>query len=262
VLRDRVLTAAVALPAVLAVIVFAPAAVFSAFIGVLGAWGLYEVATMTLARGAAALAILGLAGAAPLAILLAAGSRVGWYLPAAVFVLLMLLVAAVAARGGGSGPKGIALLLIGSLWVGVTFPYFALLRNAPDGIPAIVTMLLLVIASDTGAYFGGRALGHVKLAQRVSPNKTVEGAVSGLVGSVVAALILREFLMPGWTAWFGASMGAAVAILAQLGDLGGSAFKRSAGVKDSGWIFPGHGGLLDRTCSLVFAAAFTYYCMK
>jgi phosphatidate cytidylyltransferase len=61
---------------------------------------------------------------------------------------------------------------------------------------------------------------------------------------------------------FAAEMGAAVAILAQLGDLAGSAFKRSAGVKDSGWIFPGHGGLLDRTCSLVFAATFTYYCLK
>jgi phosphatidate cytidylyltransferase len=262
VLRTRVLTAAVALPAVLAVIIFAPNWFFSVFIGVLGAWGLYEVAEMTGARGVGAMLVIVLLGALPLGGMLAAGDRAGWVAPAAVLALMMLLVGAVAARGGEGGPKGVILALMGALWVGVMFPYFAILRNTAGGIPAIITMLLLVIASDTGAYFGGRALGRIKLAPRVSPNKTVEGAISGLAASVGAALILRPLLIPDWSIQFAAGLGTTVAILAQLGDLCGSAFKRSAGVKDSGWIFPGHGGLLDRTCSLVFAAAFTYYCFK
>ncbi len=261
-LRTRVLTAAVALPTVLAVIIFPPDWCFSIFIGVLGAWGLYEVAAMTAARGVLAVLVIVVAGALPLGGMLAMGDRAGWIAPAAVFALMMLAVVAVAARGGEGGPKGIILVLLGALWVGVMFPYFAILRNAAGGIPAVITMLLLVIASDTGAYFGGRALGHFKLAPRVSPNKTVEGAISGLAASIAAALILRTLLMPDWSMGVAAEMGAAIAILSQVGDLCGSAFKRSAGVKDSGWIFPGHGGLLDRTCSLVFAAAFAYYCLK
>jgi phosphatidate cytidylyltransferase len=262
VLRTRVLTAAIALPAVLAVIIFSPAWCFSIFIGVLGAWGLYEVAAMTAARGAGAILVIVVAGALPLGGMLAMGDGGGWIAPAAVFALMMLAVVAVALRGGEGGPKGIILVALGALWVGVMFPYFAILRNIAGGVPAIIAMLLLVIASDTGAYFGGRALGHFKLAPRVSPNKTVEGAISGLAASIGAALVLRSQLMPEWPLPVAAEMGSAIAILSQLGDLGGSAFKRSAGVKDSGWIFPGHGGLLDRTCSLVFAAAFTYYCLK
>jgi phosphatidate cytidylyltransferase len=262
VLRTRVLTATVALPAVLAVVIFSPDWFFSLFIGVLGAWGLYEVAEMTAARGIVAAMGLAIVGGFPLLSMLAMGDRGGWPAAAVVFIAMMLTVGLVAVRGGDGGPKGIVLILLGAVWVGALFPYFAMLRNLAGGIAAIIMMLLLVIASDTGAYFGGRWLGRIKLAPRVSPNKTVEGAVAGLAASGAAALILRSVLMPHWTLLFAAEMGAAVAILAQLGDLAGSAFKRSAGVKDSGWIFPGHGGLLDRTCSLVFAATFTYYCLK
>ena len=123
-------------------------------------------------------------------------------------------------------------------------------------------MLLVVIASDTGAYFGGRAFGSHKLAPRVSPHKTIEGAIAGLAASIATGLILRPWLMSQWSIGASALISGIIAILAQAGDLAGSAFKRVAGVKDSGWIFPGHGGLLDRTCSLVFAAVFTYYCFR
>jgi phosphatidate cytidylyltransferase len=262
VLRTRVLTAAVALPAVLAVVIFSPDWFFSVFIAVLGAWGLYEVAEMTATRGFTAALGVAIVGGFPLVSMLAGGDRGGWPAAVAVFAAMMLMVGVVALRGGEGGPKGIVLILLGAVWVGALFPYFAMLRNLHGGIAAIIMMLLLVIASDTGAYFAGRWLGRVKLAPRVSPNKTVEGAAAGLVASGAAAMLLRSILMPQWTLWFAVEIGIAVAILAQLGDLAGSAFKRSAGVKDSGWIFPGHGGLLDRTCSLVFAAAFTYYCLK
>ena len=93
----------------------------------------------------------------------------------------------------------------------------------------------------------------------MSPDKTVEGAIGGLLACILASLILRPLLAPRWTVAAAIIMAAVVGVLAQFGDVAGSAFKRVAGVKDSGWIFPGHGGLLDRTCSLVFAAVFTYY---
>jgi len=262
VLRTRIWTAAVALPTVLAAIVFLPDAAFSWFIAIVGAWGLYEVATITAVRAATSLLVLLIAGAVPMAAMLIAGDGGFWIAPAAVFVIMFALITVVARRGGEAAPKGLPLEIAGALWVGVLFPYFAMLRNLPGGIAGIILMLLIVIASDTGAYFGGRAFGFHKLAPRVSPNKTVEGALAGLVASIAAGLLLRPWLVSQWTAIDAAIVGGVIAILAQVGDAAGSAFKRAAGVKDSGWIFPGHGGLLDRTCSLVFAAVFTYYCLK
>lgn len=261
-LITRLLTAAVALPLVLAIVIFAPAGAFDAFIGVLGLWALYEVAAMTHSRGPVSITILALVGAAPMLAILAYGDGGLWIIPVAVILAMAALVLAVAVRGSAGGPGGASLVALGAAYVGVLYPYFAMLRNLRGGVPTIILMLLLVIASDSGAYFVGSAVGHTRLAPRVSPKKSVEGALGGLAAAVVAGLILRQWLAPGWSMLSVAGISAVVAILAQLGDLAGSAFKRTAGVKDSGWIFPGHGGLIDRTCSLVFAAVFTYYCIK
>lgn len=97
---------------------------------------------------------------------------------------------------------------------------------------------------------------------RVSPHKTVEGALGGLAAAIIAGLILRSSLAPWLSPVSVILFGLAVGVLAQVGDLANSAFKRVAGVKDSGWIFPGHGGLLDRACSLVFPAVLAYYCVR
>ena len=259
-LRTRVLTALVALPALLALVLFAPAWAFSAFVALITAWGLYEIGAMTEAINAETLAVLGAAGcASALMVWLAPGYF--WFLSVGVVVGMLILVTVVAGGDNRLRPAshGTALTIIGALYVGALFPYFALLRNRPDGVPIIILVLLLVMASDTGAYFAGSLMGRTKLAPRVSPKKTLEGAFGGLFLSVVAGLILRQPLVPGWSVWSVIGFSAAVAILAQMGDLAGSAFKRCAGVKDSGWIFPGHGGLIDRTCSMVFAVVLAYY---
>lgn len=257
-LKTRLLTAAISLPVVVVAIVFSPPWCFSVLVGVLGAWGLYEVGAMTGANNAVAIAVLAVAGGGPLVGLLVVGTG-SWPLPLAVFVAMLALVARVAMHGPQSGPYGKGLTLLGALYVGVLFPYFAMLRNLPGGIGAIVLMLLVVVATDTGAYFAGSGFGHIKLASRVSPNKTVEGAAGGLAAGILAGVVLRGALVPQWTMADAAIVCAGISVAAQVGDLAGSALKRASGVKDSGWIFPGHGGLLDRTCSLVFAAVLTYY---
>lgn len=261
-LRARLWTAAVALPVVLAAIIFLSSAGFSVFIALLGGWGLYEVVLMTATSGLISIVVLPGLGVVPLLAMLAAGDGGLWLLPAVVTASMCALVVQVGTFGAENTPKGAPLEIAGALWVGVLFPYFALLRNLGGGIAAIIMMLLVVIASDTGAYFGGRALGAHKLAPRVSPNKTIEGSITGLIAAIGAGLILRPWAIPHWSLSEAAALSGMIALLAQVGDLAGSAFKRVAGVKDSGWIFPGHGGLLDRTCSLVFAAAFSYYCFK
>ena len=259
-LRTRVWTALVALPTLLAVVLFAPAPWFAAFVDVLTAWGLYEVGAMTGARTAGAIGALVVVGGGS-AMLLARAPEHLWLIPLGVIVAMLTLVVRVG-RGTPSAAApapGTGLTILGAFYVGALFPYFALLRNRTDGIAVIIFILLLVIASDTGAYFAGSWIGRTKLAPHVSPKKTVEGAIGGLALCVVAGLLLRQPLVPGWGLGRTVLLSAAIGILAQLGDLAGSALKRSAGVKDSGWIFPGHGGLLDRTCSMVFAVVLAYY---
>jgi len=151
------------------------------------------------------------------------------------------------------------LCLIGGLYVGALFPYFAILRNDRGGIALLILMLLLVVVSDSGAYFAGLAIGRFKLIPRVSPNKTVEGAVGSLIAALLAGLLIRPLTVPSLNAKQMIVVSIAINVLSQLGDLAGSAYKRMAQVKDFGGLFPGHGGLLDRTCSLVFAVVFTYY---
>jgi len=151
------------------------------------------------------------------------------------------------------------LIIIAGLYVGALYPYLALLRNGTGGVALLLILLLVVMAGDSGAYLVGRAIGRTKLMPAVSPGKTVEGALAYVASSVVAACVLRGALGIRWTVGTTAGFGGLVSIAAQAGDLAESALKRMAGVKDSGWLFPGHGGMLDRTDSLVFAAVFAYY---
>jgi len=152
--------------------------------------------------------------------------------------------------------------VLASLYVGVLFPYFALLRNQPQGVRLVIVMLLLIVAGDSGAYFVGRRWGRIKLAPRVSPDKTAEGTIASLAASLITMVLLRAALPGAETMKQALIFALIVNLLAQVGDLAESALKRIAGVKDAGWLFPGHGGLLDRTDSLVFAAVFTYYCSR
>lgn len=258
-LRTRVWTALVALPALFAIVLFAPAPLFSAFIGVLIAWGLYEIATMTGgSRDALRFGALAVAGGGS-AVALSCAPQALWFVPLAVVVAMLILVVKVGRAGAGPAAAGSGLTLLGAFYVGALFPYFAMLRNRPGGVARLVLVLLLVMATDTGAYFVGSWMGRTRLAPGVSPKKTVEGAIGGFFCCIIAGLILRSPLVGQWSIAQIVSFAAVVGILAQLGDLAGSALKRSAGVKDSGWIVPGHGGLLDRTCSMVFVVVLAYY---
>lgn len=261
-LRTRVSTALVALPTVLAIVLFAPAAAFRAFIFLLALWGLREIAEMIRATPAERVAIAAAGGLPAIGAWWTAPAPGAWIGALVVFALMFGLIVRVGIVGPGRFPRGMLPAVIGAAWVGALFPYFAQLRNRPDGTPMLILMFLLVVASDSGAYFVGRIAGRIKLLPKVSPNKTVEGAIGGLAACVIAALALRPLSAPEMTRGALVTLAVGIGLLAQIGDLANSAYKRIAGVKDSGWIFPGHGGLLDRTCSLVFAAALTYYYVR
>jgi phosphatidate cytidylyltransferase len=263
VLRTRLKTALIALPALLAIVVYAPQWAFSSVIGVLTLWALFEIGEIT-ENSEWRWLLIGLAGGVPAVATLSNGyaSPAGWTLCLIIFSFTMLLVARVAIKGAEQAANSGLLVVLGAAWVGIFFPYFAFVRNRAGGTPVLILMLLLAFASDTGAYFVGRFRGRIKLMPRVSPNKTIEGALGGLCAALVIGLILRTILVPGLSSFSVGVFSLAIAVLAQVGDLANSALKRLVGVKDSGWIFPGHGGLLDRACSLMFPVVFTYYYVR
>jgi phosphatidate cytidylyltransferase len=126
---------------------------------------------------------------------------------------------------------------------------------------SLLFLLLCVWVCDSAAYYVGSTMGKRKLAPGISPNKTVEGSVAGILGSMVAALLLNAFSLVSWPIWFAFLAGALIAVFAQLGDLAESMIKRDAGVKDSGNLIPGHGGVLDRVDALLFTVPIFYYAL-
>ncbi|HSK19387.1 MAG TPA: phosphatidate cytidylyltransferase [Longimicrobiales bacterium] len=195
-----------------------------------------------------------------------------------VFVAATLLVAAAAIfrRGVGGAPLAVmAVTVFAALFTGGTLLYAMMLRTMPvpgasgqlsswAGPALLAFPMTLTWMGDTFAYFGGRRFGRHKLIPAVSPAKTVEGALSGVVGTTVVGALYAYFIFGMWlgipiSAAIGALVGLVVSPIAQVGDLAESLLKREAGVKDSGTLLPGHGGVLDRFDALFFSIPVTYW---
>lgn len=170
-----------------------------------------------------------------------------------VCVLLAVLHALPGAADPGEKARTAAMLSLGTVYVGGLLATYPRTLSLPRGEHWVLMGILAVAAGDTMAYFTGRAIGRTKLAPAISPNKTVEGALGGLLGSVACCLLYAHGFLPGVPAWYAAATGAAVGVSGQAGDLFESLLKRAAGVKDSGTIFPGHGGILDRVDGILAA---------
>lgn len=241
-----------------------------ALIAVLAALELYRMAERKVARP---LAYLG-AGAAGALVLLASafpqegpgGAGFAWLL--ALFVIAVV-TAAIWARGVEGEPVlSVSTTVFGTLYTGGLLSYALFLRHLPPypdalhGTALVFAPVLLTWASDTFAYFVGRAFGRRKLIPRVSPGKTVEGSLGALAGTVLVAVgytwVLARF--PTYRMGLGEAVvfGVLVSVAAQVGDLAESLLKRDAGVKDSGALLPGHGGALDRFDSLLFTLPLAY----
>ena len=154
--------------------------------------------------------------------------------------------------------------LTGILYLGWTLGHYVALRQLDHGRELVILAVFTTFACDTSAFFVGRAWGRHHMAPAISPHKTWEGAIGGFVGAVAAALALRSLLSLGdWSLPLNyveaIAVGCLIGVAAQLGDLLESLLKRRAGVKDSGNLIPGHGGVLDRIDSLVFTGVIVYY---
>ena len=178
----------------------------------------------------------------------------------AVGVGAMVLLVFTLARGGVvQGARAWLHTSAGMLAVGLPLMTAAFLRHGEHGMEWLVLCFLAAFATDTSAYGVGRLLGRHRMAPGVSPGKTWEGAAGGAVGGVGATMGLLALLGLPWVAWAAVALGAGISLAAQVGDLAESRLKRLSGVKDSGRLIPGHGGLLDRLDSLVLVFPLVYY---
>jgi phosphatidate cytidylyltransferase len=147
----------------------------------------------------------------------------------------------------------------GALYIGVGLGHFLLIRNLAEGDLLVIFVILVTWAADTAAYYTGKTMGRRPLAPRLSPKKTVEGFVGGLLCAVFVAGLSHFWFFPFLTLVECVIIGVLLTGLGLLGDLAESYFKRSSGVKDSGTLIPGHGGVLDRLDSLLFTGPAFYY---
>ncbi len=157
-------------------------------------------------------------------------------------------------------PRSVSIVVLAWLYCGLLIATLVALRSR-FGVPWVIMAFVVTWANDTCAYFAGHAFGRHKLYERISPKKTWEGFAGGAAGSIAGALVVQALLRPALLSPAAAvAVGAGGAVMGPLGDLVESMLKRATGVKDSGKIIPGHGGLLDRIDALLFVAPWVYVC--
>jgi phosphatidate cytidylyltransferase len=269
----RVLVAAVGIPLAVAV-VYAGGWLLAGFVAVIATLVALEFYRLVERKNVRPLAVIGAIVAAFFVVLAAldpmAGPEGAGFASLTLLAALVLAATAIWARGVAGQPLLVmSTTLAGSIYAGGLLSFAVFLRHLPGhdgmlhGAAILFAPIVLTWASDTFAYFVGRAVGRRKLIPAVSPGKTVEGALGALVGAVLVGIgygyLLRQF--PTYRIGFAeaALFGLLVSIAAQLGDLAESLFKRDAGVKDSGRLLPGHGGAFDRFDSLLFTLPLGYF---
>jgi phosphatidate cytidylyltransferase len=254
----REITSAILAPVAIWIIGWSSNPVFDGVVALIGTLALYEFLVM--------------------------GQRKGYKLPMAICIAAMLFIIAAFILEPISVEMGVFLALIlipaayvfstagledalpssgiavmATLYVGMLGGSLVRLRNDfPEGPKLIFFLLLVVWLGDAGAYYCGRSFGKHKLAPRVSPKKTVEGGIGGAMTSVITAVVIHYTFFPTFPLLHAILAGVLLSITGMIGDLAESMWKRSAAVKDSGTLIPGHGGLFDRFDSIFYTAPILY----
>jgi phosphatidate cytidylyltransferase len=265
----RIVTAIVALPILLYTVWSEIPYFFVALAAVAILLALHEFYGIAAKAGAHPFAVAGYAAA-----LLLIACFVFWPLQWAVAVMAALAIVSLIAALTRPQEMGVALAsasatVFGVVYVALLASFLIGVRMLPDALAAtpiahlpsklLTTFFAMVMMTDTGAFYTGRTIGRRKLAPRVSPGKTIEGAVGGFFAAIITGPLCKLIFFPEIPVIHAAALGAAIGVLGQIGDLAESLLKRGAGVKDSGRLLPGHGGMLDRVDSILFCAPLLYY---
>lgn len=275
----RLAVAAVGIPLALLVLIYG-GWLLTLFVGALAVMATWEMNALASARGLETFRWLGVLGTAVLVFLAGLTREFSHWAPVAVATLLLLFFAASAGAVKLRDPEKRPLMvasvtLVGAFYWGCCFSFAIFLRHLPTDWgwpdPSLANRGALILAfplavtwsADSAAWLFGSLFGRRKMIPSVSPGKTVEGGIAGLTTAILVGAVMGRFFLnmhpePAIAALIGGGMGLMMGFIVQLGDLIESLFKREAGVKDSGKVLPGHGGILDRFDALIFTLPFTH----
>lgn len=254
----RIYTILVLAPLLYAIIRYSPPLAFSGVVVLAGGLALFEFYRLCFgARSHSWLIGIGLTG---FAALILGTHRSDIIVPTLLATLVCIISVPLLRRSPlEQSLRDGAMTLFGVLYLGLTLGTLSMTRLLPLGEWLIFFLLLVTWASDTGAYLVGTLYGRHRLAPTISPKKTVEGLVGGLIAAIIAGYAARWWFLPELSGLDCLILATLLTIAGLWGDLTESAMKRSVGMKDSGGILPGHGGMLDRLDSLLFTAPVFYY---
>jgi phosphatidate cytidylyltransferase len=203
---------------------------------------------------------LGIGIIIPLSIMFRFELTKGWEFLFIILAFLSLILMQFKRRENSGAIVAISTTIFGIIYISWFFSFLIKIRYMEDGLGFLAALLLITKSCDVGAYLIGSRFGKKALLPRISPHKTIEGALGGVLFSVLAAIACKPMLNFGYFHLI--AIGAGISVLAQLGDLSESLIKRDCQVKDSGSVFPGMGGVLDQIDSLLFTAPVFYFYMS
>lgn len=254
----RIISGVIAIPLVLGIVLYSSPLLFFGFVATVVLVASYEYFSMISNMGIEGFPVEG--GVLCFLLLL------GFHLGSQSLILFVVLIPVILFATWFFRESDVKMALdpIAYTFLGVFYTaglggYFLLIHNLEGGKQMIVFLLVVIWVGDAAAYYVGRNLGKKKLVSTVSPNKTVEGAIGNVVGTLLAAFVAKLWFFKGFLLTHCLIAAFICGIIGQLGDFSESLIKRNCRVKDSGSLIPGHGGFLDRIDSLLFAGP-TFYC--
>jgi phosphatidate cytidylyltransferase len=257
--KKKIWTGIFIVPPIVVLIIVGPPAVLPLMVLLATFLGLREFYTLALPHSKPIERLFGIGLGLILSALIAFGSA-GYISPFFVFLLLCLSVLFMATSQDLLPTiSNLGITLFGIVYIGFLLSHISLIRNMADGKEWALFLIATVWAGDISAFFGGSRFGRHKLYPKISPKKTVEGLIGAIIGSIIVALVFSQLFIPQLEKSLCVFLAIGLGILGQLGDFTESMLKRSAQVKDSGSLIPGHGGMLDRLDSFLFSAPFLYY---
>jgi phosphatidate cytidylyltransferase len=257
--KKKIWTALIIIPPIVLLIAFGPSILFTLMVLITILIGLIEFNNLALSQSGQIQRLAGIALGLILCMLyvFGEGTHFAPLLVLMIFLLCVLHLATVERLSSAISDLGTTFF--GIFYVGFLLSHIILIRNHADGRAWVLFLIITVWAGDIIALFSGTLFGRHKLYPKISPNKTYEGLLGAIAGSVVIGLLYASLFLPHFSKGACVLVTIAMGLLGQLGDFTESMIKRSAQVKDSGALFPGHGGVLDRIDSFLFSTPFLFY---
>jgi phosphatidate cytidylyltransferase len=259
IIKKKIWMGTLLVPLVILLIALGPPLVLVFMVLLATFFGLREFYTLSLPHSNGVEPLVGIGLGLALSVIIAYGDI---EVVSPLFVLLLLFLSILFLATSQNLPSTISdmgIMLFGIFYIAFLLSHVSLIRNRGDGREWVLFLIATVWAGDIFAFLSGSLFGRHKLYPKISPNKTYEGLGGGILGSIMVALAFALLFIPKLEMGFCVLLGVGLGVLGQLGDFTESMLKRSAQVKDSGSLIPGHGGMLDRLDSFLFSAPFLHY---